>query len=115
MAATPKTLQNLIFCTGFDIFVGHERQNASWEAVKLLPSTIKHGSMEYVIEKVKLPVSYEHVDEVIPKIWERNPKVIKEDKIFLLFTYFISSSTTVSDTLRCLCKSYKYYFGSVCL
>lgn len=73
--AEPKTPQNLVFCTGFDIFGGHEKQNASWEAVKLLSSSIKHQSVEYTIEKLKIPVAYEAVDEVIPKIWDRNPKV----------------------------------------
>lgn len=73
--ATRKTTQNLIFCTGFDVFGGHENLNASWEAVKLLPSSIKHESVEYSIEKLKVPVTYKDVDEVIQKIWERNPKV----------------------------------------
>ncbi|XP_063700365.1 pyroglutamyl-peptidase 1 [Culicoides brevitarsis] len=71
-----KATQNLIIVTGFDIFVGHEIRNASWEAVKLLPSTIKHEEVEYSIDTLKVPVSYEAVDEIIPKIWARNPKLV---------------------------------------
>lgn len=78
MSESSKTPKNLIFCTGFDVFGGHEDRNASWEAVKLLPDTIKHQSIEYTLEKLKIPVTYKDVDELIPKIWSRNPKVNNE-------------------------------------
>jgi pyroglutamyl-peptidase len=56
-----------VLVTGFGPF-RHYRVNASWEAVKLL-------EMDDVnLVKREVPVSYEEVDRVIPKLWEEyNP------------------------------------------
>uniref|UniRef100_A0A336M619 CSON010651 protein n=1 Tax=Culicoides sonorensis TaxID=179676 RepID=A0A336M619_CULSO len=76
MSDNSKKIENLIFCTGFDIFEGHKERNASWEAVKLLPDSVTHNSVEYKIEKLKVPVTYEGVDEIVPQIWDRNPMLV---------------------------------------
>lgn len=67
--------KNLIVCTGFDIFKGHEDKNASWEAVKLLPNTLEFKGKSFEIKKELIKVEYDAVDQAIPKIWEQNPKV----------------------------------------
>jgi len=67
---------NLIICTGFDIFEGHTEKNASWEAVKLLPNFLNFKNREFILKKIKVPVSYKGVDEIVPEIWTENPKLV---------------------------------------
>lgn len=47
----------------------HEEKNASWEAVQLLPQSFKLNDKEVSIEKYKIEVKYDAVDEIIEKIW----------------------------------------------
>lgn len=69
-------MENLIVCTGFDIFDGHNEKNASWEAVQLLPDSVKFKDKNFLIKKLRIPVTYEGVDKAVPEIWNLNPKVI---------------------------------------
>lgn len=68
-------MSRTIYVTGFGPFAGHEERNASWEAVKLLPDTYHHKNIEYRVKKLEIPVTYEAVDAVVPKIWNENPAV----------------------------------------
>lgn len=65
----------LIYITGFGLFSGHEQINASWAAVKLLPSDIKFGTFHCRIKIIEVPVTYSDVDKAVENIWKENPKV----------------------------------------
>ncbi|XP_019931608.2 pyroglutamyl-peptidase 1 [Aedes albopictus] len=69
-------MSRIIYVTGFGPFAGHEERNASWEAVKLLPDTYHHKNIEYRVKKLEIPVTYEAVDAVVPKIWNENPALV---------------------------------------
>ncbi|XP_053696171.1 pyroglutamyl-peptidase 1-like [Sabethes cyaneus] len=66
----------VIFVTGFGPFAGHEERNASWEAVKLLPDTYQFKNVQYPIKKLQVPVTYDAVDAVVPRIWNENPTLV---------------------------------------
>lgn len=61
---------DLIIVTGFGGFQGVEK-NPSWEAVLELPGKFEN----HIIEKYHVPVIYEEVDEIVKKIWKKNPYV----------------------------------------
>ncbi|CAG9766302.1 unnamed protein product [Ceutorhynchus assimilis] len=63
---------NNILVTGFGPF-GEHTINASWEAVSILPDKIA----QYNIIKKQIPVSYKHVEENVPLLWDlHNPKLV---------------------------------------
>jgi len=68
---------NLIIVTGYGPFAGHEKVNASWEAVKLLPDEVKVRDTVFIIKKIEVPVVYKEVDQVVKEIWDEHPSVIK--------------------------------------
>jgi pyroglutamyl-peptidase len=65
----------VIFITGFGVFGGHEKVNASWEAVKLIPDRLTVKNEEYLVKKLEIPVVYDAVNDVVPQIWAENPVV----------------------------------------
>ncbi|XP_055637036.1 pyroglutamyl-peptidase 1 [Toxorhynchites rutilus septentrionalis] len=69
-------MSRTIFVTGFGPFAGHEERNASWEAVKLLPDRCSYKNVTYAIKKIQIPVTYEAVDDVVPKIWREHPTLV---------------------------------------
>lgn len=66
---------NLIVVTGFGPFKGYEQKNPSWEAVKLLPDTVKLEEIEYNIQKFNVPVEFTEVDKIVNDIWPLEPLV----------------------------------------
>jgi len=66
----------LIYVTGFGPFVGHEIINASWEAVRLLPTKHTVGKQSYKIKLVEIPVIYDEVNKHVESIWKDNPKLV---------------------------------------
>lgn len=66
--------KNTIIVTGFGPFSEH-KINASWEAVKLLPS-IAPKTLNLITKEI--PVTYEEVDKNVKDLWEEHqPKVIR--------------------------------------
>lgn len=67
---------NLIYVTGFGLFGGHTEVNASWQAVRLLPSewTLPDGR-QCQLKLLEIPVTYCDVDEAVQEIWKEDPKV----------------------------------------
>lgn len=65
-----------IYVTGFGPFVGHEKINASWEAVRLLPTERKVRNHSFQIKLVEIPVVYDEVNKHVENIWKDNPKVL---------------------------------------
>lgn len=78
---------NIIYITGFGPFYGHEKSNASWEAVRLLPDTYTFNDKIYIIKKLEIPVIYNEIDKILPTIWDSNPKVL-----LIVLYYFFSFS-----------------------
>lgn len=68
---------DLIYVTGFGLFGGHEQVNASWEAVRLLPTVhILADGSRYRLKLREVPVTYSDVDQAVDDIWKEDPKVI---------------------------------------
>lgn len=70
----------LIYVTGFGPFSGHEEVNASWEAVKLLPTNRTVRNQTYRIQLLEVPVVYDEVNRYVEEIWKERPKVIDDIK-----------------------------------
>ena len=69
--------QRTLVITGFGPFEHHE-VNASWEAVKLFLKISEDLKSRYNINifGTEVPVAYEEVSEITPKLWEEhNPLV----------------------------------------
>ncbi|KAG8228895.1 hypothetical protein J437_LFUL007632 [Ladona fulva] len=65
-----------VIVTGFGPFK-HHKINASWEAVKLLPSLNLDEKLGIKLIVEEIPVSYDAVSEKIPKLWEmHNPLLV---------------------------------------
>lgn len=69
------TESNVICVTGFGPFRGFTEKNPSWEAVLRLPDYIEYNEKKLTIEKYNIAVTYEAVDEVVPKLWQKKPLV----------------------------------------
>lgn len=67
----------LIYVTGFGLF-NKLSSNASWEAVRLLPTQHNVDDIECSIKLLEIPVVYEDVDRAVAEIWKENPKVCKQ-------------------------------------
>lgn len=69
------TKADLICVTGFEPFAG-DKQNASWEAVRLLPTvyTLFNGQ-QCRLNLRRIPVNYIDVDHAVDEIWKQDPKV----------------------------------------
>lgn len=70
-----KSADPLIYVTGFGPFAGHVQANASWEAVRLLPTEHLIENQQCRIKLLEIPVIYTDVDKAIEHIWQENPKV----------------------------------------
>lgn len=64
----------LIYVTGFGLF-NKLASNASWEAVRLLPTEHSVDGIKCSIKLMEIPVVYEDVDRAVTEIWKANPKV----------------------------------------
>lgn len=64
----------LIYVTGFGLFQ-KLTSNASWEAVRLLPTEHIVDGIKCSIKLLEIPVVYEDVDRAVAVIWKENPKV----------------------------------------
>lgn len=75
MSVEKTSEESLIYVTGFGPFFGHEKVNASWEAVRLLPTkhTVRNQSLR--LKLVEIPVIYDEVNQFVERIWKDNPKV----------------------------------------
>lgn len=71
-----RTKSRIIYVTGFGPFAGHEERNASWEAVKLLADWLRYKNVQFKVKKLEIPVTYEAVDAILPKIWSENPALV---------------------------------------
>lgn len=67
---------NLIYVTGFGPFKGHEKVNASWEAVRTLPLQGSVGDIQYQLKLRQIPVIYDDVNQAVVEIWKENPKLV---------------------------------------
>ncbi|XP_055917459.1 pyroglutamyl-peptidase 1 isoform X2 [Eupeodes corollae] len=66
-----------IVVTGFGPFIGHEEVNASWEAVRLLPDSLKSDQkINYTIEKKCISVDYDDVNSAVDGIWAKKPALV---------------------------------------
>jgi hypothetical protein len=67
--------EDTVVVTGFGPF-GNYKINASWEAVKLLPSMNIEEEFGVKLIIHEIPVMYEYVAEKVPVLWEvHNPMV----------------------------------------
>lgn len=63
---------HVVLITGFGPFRGH-KINASWEAVKLVP-TESLNQADVIVQEI--PVIYNVVDSIVPELWKKyNPTV----------------------------------------
>ena len=66
----------VVLVTGFGPFIkDHEKEtyeeNPSWQAVKRLPSMgLKANGQDVIVEAREIRVSYKHVREKVPALWE---------------------------------------------
>lgn len=67
--------RKVIHVTGFGPFRGFTEKNPSWEAVSRLPDAIEHSNEILIIEKHNVAVTYEAVNEIVPKLWQTKPLV----------------------------------------
>lgn len=67
--------RNVIHVTGFGPFRGFTDKNPSWEAVSRLPDHIEHNDMKLTVKKHNVAVTYDAVDEIVPKLWQTKPLV----------------------------------------
>lgn len=65
-----------IVITGFGTFTGQDKINASMEAVHRLPGSLEVNSIHFVVKQFEIPVVYEEVDIVVPKIWKDKPVLV---------------------------------------
>lgn len=75
MSSDKTTEEQLIYVTGFGPFVGHEIINASWEAVRLLPTELTVRTQSFRLKLVEIPVIYNEVNTYVERIWNDKPKV----------------------------------------
>uniref|UniRef100_A0A1B6MIU3 Pyroglutamyl-peptidase I n=1 Tax=Graphocephala atropunctata TaxID=36148 RepID=A0A1B6MIU3_9HEMI len=61
--------RNTVIVTGFGPFKNHNI-NASWEAVRLLPSTGIENDLKICLVTEQIAVSYDDVGAKIPRLWE---------------------------------------------
>ncbi|KAF4521079.1 hypothetical protein B566_EDAN012378 [Ephemera danica] len=59
-----------IVVTGFGPF-GKHKINASWEAVKLLPSLNLEEELDLELIIQEIPVQYDSVKKLVPELWEK--------------------------------------------
>lgn len=79
MSVQNNTEEELLICvTGFGPFAGHEKINASWEAVRLLPTKHTIRNQSFNLKLVEIPVIYDEVNKHVEKIWNDEPKVIAQ-------------------------------------
>lgn len=76
MSEEKTTDECLIYVTGFGPFVGHETINASWEAVRLLPTKHTVRNRSFQLKLVEIPVIYDEVNKHVERIWKDKPQVI---------------------------------------
>lgn len=67
--------EKFIHVTGFGPFRGFTDLNPSWEAVSRLPDQIYVNNVKYMIKKHNVSVTYEAVNDMVPKLWATNPTV----------------------------------------
>lgn len=80
MSLENSTEEFLICVSGFGPFAGHEIINASWEAVRLLPTKHTVRNQSFHLKLVEIPVIYDEVEKYVEKIWKDKPKVIAQFK-----------------------------------
>lgn len=61
-------MQDTVIVTGFGPFRNHN-VNASWEAVRFLPTTGIEKELGIRLVTEEVPVSYEYVETKIPQLW----------------------------------------------
>lgn len=67
--------KSTVVVTGFGIFRDYE-VNPSWEVARKLPETGIAEELNINLVTVNVPVSYEDVDQTVPKLWaQHNPAV----------------------------------------
>lgn len=71
--------QNLhtIVVTGFGPF-GNHKINASWEAVKCLSSLNIQEEFNVRLITIEIPVEYEIVERMVPKLWEEYKPLVSK-------------------------------------
>jgi pyroglutamyl-peptidase len=72
-----KTIRPTVIVTGFGPF-GNHKINASWEAVKCLQSLNVEEELSVRLIIVEIPVEYETVEKIVPKLWEEHKPVVSK-------------------------------------
>lgn len=73
-------MKKFIHVTGFGPFRGFTEMNPSWEAVSRLPDEICVNHVNYTIKKHNVSVTYESVNDIVPKLWASKPAVSEKMK-----------------------------------